>query len=242
MPSSARGSLGRVNLSTKQATWLAVGGFAVGLYALYIVYQNKTLGLGSGDVRFVTGRAREAPALESNTDGGITTTHRRSAEMPIDERVASIQAMIFRAISSGPMRKLALQITSSCEARDKMCEATAIDSWVRQNIRYTGDIGDVMIPGIGTESIDVFQSPARTIEFGGGDCDDHAGVVCCLLALNGINSFLVVTSETKSDDWSHIYGAAKIDGKNQLVALDTTLPNSAIGDEAPCARKLIFPA
>ena len=225
-------------LTATQSRWLIFAALAAGAYGVFSL--RRAGGLGGSNVRFVGGRAREAPALESTTEGGMTVTHRAADDLSIESRVATIQKLIYGGVSSGPLRKLALNITSGCEARDKMCEAQQIFDYVQANVRYTGDIGAVKMPGGSVEQIDLFQSPQRTLEFGGGDCDDHSGACAALLALNGIDAYLKVTSETRNDDWSHIYCVANIDGK--MIALDTTLPHGTLGQEAPAARALIFPA
>lgn len=58
------------------------------------------------------------------------------------------------------MRQLGLRVTSLCTARDDMCELSAIHEFVKQNVRYTGDIA----------MKDLFQSAWRTLQYGGGDC------------------------------------------------------------------------
>jgi len=53
-------------------------------------------------------------------------------------------------------------------------EAEAIFNVVRNNIRYAREGPD-----------DTYQHPARTLEWGGGDCDDYTIVLCALLIVLG---------------------------------------------------------
>ncbi len=90
-----------------------------------------------------------------------------------------------------------------------------------------------------------FQSPYRTWEIGGGDCDDHSALAATMLALNGLDANLRVTAETKGDDWSHVYctvNLSKDGSKGKQVAVDTTLPgDKSFGVEVGPAKILDFP-
>jgi len=63
------------------------------------------------------------------------------------------------------LRGLAIKIASECKTKDFKCEARAIDTWVRQNVKWIRD----------TRGFETLQYPYRTLAFGGGDCDD----LCC---------------------------------------------------------------
>lgn len=204
-----------------------------------------------GISRAVSGVLAEAASEPRSARGRRGTTAKTRAHvskrMSIDERVAILRDVGWRSLKDPAMRKLALQITQSCQARDAACEARAIYDWVRKNIRYTGDIGPHHHGRKGPyEGIDLFQSPARTVEFGGGDCDDHSLLVCNLAIANGFACTYRITGPSKSpnDDWSHIYpmvGMPKNDPK-KLLALDTTLPGNMFGREAPYGKKRDYKA
>ncbi len=100
----------------------------------------------------------------------MTMTHRRAANMSIEQRVRSIQDMVWASVQVPTMRELALQITNGCPERDEMCEAKAIFNAVRKRVRYNGDIAPVKMPNGSVEPIDLFQRADRTWEFGAGDC------------------------------------------------------------------------
>lgn len=194
--------------------------------------------------------------------GGMTLTHHYDPEMPIQQRVGILQDLVWKGVQNPQMRELALAITgngvrdvtvgkrkfrvkgANCPARDGLCESEAVYNWTKANIRYTGDVAPVMMPGGDVEGVDLFQSPVRTIEFGGEDCDGHTIVTTTLLALNGIPAKFRITAPTKASDWAHIYGMAGLPKTrpDRWVALDTTLPGNMFGREAPNAKHMDFVA
>ncbi len=208
-----------------RASWaLILGGLGAAAAGVYYL-RRQQLGLGYNNDKLIRKLADAAPIVSVKKSGGMTVTHRRSKFMPIEQRVRSIQDMVFEGISKGEMRKLALGITRHCPERDKKCEAEAVYKYVKKNVRYTGDIAPVLMPDGNVEAIDLYQRGDRTLEFGGGDCDDQAALNATLLSLNGIPARLRVTAETKGGDWSHIYATGEI-SPGKWVALDTTLPGS----------------
>jgi transglutaminase-like putative cysteine protease len=222
------------------------GLLGLGLVAVggYVYFTRKRRG-GLGRARYVDQKFPEAPVTDGYSDGNMKTTLRESEEMPIEERLASIQNLVHKSVQDPEMRKLALQITSHCPERDGECEARAVYDYVKANVRYTGDIAPIKFPSGQVDGIDLYQSARRTLEFGGGDCDDQSILVATLLALNGITPRLRVMKERKSDDWSHIFplaGLPKLQ-PTDWVSLDTTLPGkNEYGKEVPYADALDFPA
>lgn len=199
----------------------------------------------SGPGAALLGRSTTVSRLKK---GGMTLTQYTSKkQIPIKERVGIIQDLIHESVKQPELRKLALQITRNCPARDGACESQAIYEWVRQHVRYTGDIAPHKHGrNGGYEPIDLFQRADRTIEFGGGDCDDHTIVVATLGILNGIQAKARVTSRNAGpqEDYTHIYpllGTPKM-RPGRWVAADTTLPGRRFGVEVPYAKRLDFPA
>jgi transglutaminase-like putative cysteine protease len=229
-------------------------GIAVGAIAIIggLVYfgrrqrQLAGLGLFKPKYRLVTKRYSPAPLVGSTESGGMRTEHRRSALMPIEERVASIQDLVYKGVQDPQMRKLALGITQHCPERDGTCEAKAVYDYVKGRVRYTGDIAPVKFGRNGpVEGIDLFQSPKRTNEFRGGDCDDHSALSATLLALNGITPRLRVVAETRRGEDSHIYAVAGLPkvAPTKWLALDSTLPGkNNFGVEMPVGRITDFDA
>lgn len=176
----------------------------------------------------------------------MTLKHYRG-NLSINKRAGILQDLVWQSVQDPAMRKLALSITHNCPARDGECEARAIYNWTRKNIRYTGDVAPVKQGRHGSvEGIDLFQAAKRTVEFRGGDCDDHAVLNATLLALNGITPKFRITAPkgAGSSDWSHIYTTAGLSKNNpsKWLALDTTLPGNYFGVEAPYGNHIDFPA
>ena len=170
-----------------------------------------------------------------NRQGGMTLKHYRSRNMPINERVGIIQDMVWKSVQDPRMRKVALAVTKDCPARDGECEARKIHDFVKMNVRYTGDVAPVKHGRHGpVEGVDLFQSAYRTLEFKGGDCDDHTILNSTLLALNGISPKMRVTApRRKGSTWQHIYAMAGLPKTNpsKWKALDTTLETGGYGTE-----------
>lgn len=201
--------------------------------------RKKLEGLGAQMQQLHPG----TPVVETTHAGGMVVQHRRSKHMPIDERVANIQRLIWQSVKDPRMIKLAREITYNAPERDGKAEAKAIYDAVKARIRYTGDIAPVKMPNGKVEPIDLYQSAYRTWEFRGGDCDDHSILIATLLAINGISAKLRVTAPSKSSDWTHIYTVALLPkfSPKKATALDTTLPgNNRFDYEVPYGKKLDF--
>lgn len=227
----------------KYSAVAGVGLIVVGGILLY--RQRKGIGLGSANYRYVRGMAEEAPVISQFSDGSMSTEIRASEDMPIEQRVATIQRKVHEGVQDPYMRQLALQITAGCPERDGYCEAKAIYKAVKKRVRYTGDVAPIKHPDGSVEGIDLYQSARRTWEFRGGDCDDQVILNAVLLAHNGITPRLRVTAEDPNGDDGHIYGVALLPKFQPAyaVALDTTLPGSnKFGTEVPAGRVTDFDA
>ena len=206
-----------------------------------VTYARQRKVLGSPGLGRAKGRVPQAPIVGSYNDGNMKTTLRASTDMPIEERLATIQDLVEKSVQDPQMRKAALMVTSRCPERDKICEAEAIYQAVKHRVRYTGDVGSIQHSDGSVDGIDLYQSARRTLEMGGGDCDDQAIVNATLLALNGFDPVLRVVKQKGDKDWSHIY--AGFYHGTKFVALDTTLPgNNNFGIEGPYAKYKDFVA
>jgi hypothetical protein len=227
-------------MAKDRAAWLLLfTGLGVGIAGAIVVARHRARQGLAG--RYVSGRTAQAPVIGKTTSNGMQVEHRRSNDMSIEQRVASIQDLVWKSVQLPQMRELALKITKNCPERDKACEARAIYAYVKRHVRYTGDVAAVKQGANGPlEAIDLYQRGDRTLQFGGGDCDDHTILNSSLLSLNGIPARLMVTADTRLGEWQHIYSKGLIDGK--WVALDTTLPGNRFGYEVPYKRSIEFPA
>lgn len=236
---------------------VSVAAAAVGIFTL--TRRRGALAYASEDNSKAHRRALIATTKAS---GMVTKTYK--SKMPIKERIAHIQDMVYVSSQNPEVRQLALAITgkgtrrvkvgsqtydvvgANCPARDGECEARAIYNWAKANIRYSGDLAPIKHGAKGSvEPVDIFQSAQRTAEFGGGDCDDHTVIVSALLAHNGITPKMAVTAPTRFGPEGHIYAVAMLpkERPSKELALDTTLPcNDCFGKEAAWGRKKLYDA
>lgn len=148
----------------------------------------------------------------------------------LEDRVKILRRLVWSpegGLRDPLMRRLGLAVTQACKARDDMCELEAVFDTVVKNVRYTGDIAGK----------DTFQTALRTLQFGGGDCDDHS-VCCSTLAMeNGFESKFRITSNTGAS-WDHIYAMCGVPKHRptRWVALDTTLGVGKFGRQPPHAK------
>ena len=121
-----------------------------------------------------------------------------------------VMARVAREAKVDPMiRRLAVDIVSAWPEKDTLAEAEALQCWVRDNIRYTGDV----------DGIETVQTPAVTLDSAAGDCDDKATLLAALLATIGHRPELVAVGPN-NQEFSHVL-VEDIIGPLR-VALETT--------------------
>jgi Transglutaminase-like superfamily len=135
-----------------------------------------------------------------------------------------VKQLVDQAIKDPYINRTAIEIlqTYNVPQYDQYSAAQAIWSWVRANIRYVQD-------PVGKETV----RPANVIlEVRAGDCDDINGVLIpSLLGTIGIPSRgVTVAASRNSQDFSHIYAEAYIDG--EWIPMDAARANVAFG-QAP---------
>ena len=220
--------------------WMWSGLIGAGLvgFGVLLYYQNRK-SKGLSGPRYVAGRFEEAPVIDGFSDGNMTTVLRAAPNMTIEQRIASIQAMVEKSVQDPMIRALAGDITKDCPDRDGMCEAKKIYKAVKKRVRYVGDVAPIKMSNGDVEGIDLYQSARRTWEMGIGDCDDQSVLIESLLSAIGITARSRVTAEDPNGEEGHIYPIAllpKFD-PSYAIALDTTLPGSnKFGVEAPAGR------
>ena len=219
---------------------LGAGTIAAAAGAIALYRRNNPVHEGMG-------RSTKTKARGHSKSGSMKLSAYDSRRMQIKERVGILQDLTHKSVKDPAMRKLALQITKHCPARDDRCELRAIYDWTKKNIRYTCDIGPHKLGRNGpVEAVDLFQTAARTVEFGGGDCDDHSILNCTLAIHNGFGCKYRVTTPTraKGEDYTHIYSMAGTpkNGPSKFVALDTTIPGEYFNKEAAHGKRVDFVA
>jgi hypothetical protein len=134
------------------------------------------------------------------------------------------------------VREVALQAVGPCASRGDICELQAIFDLVKngrpdisgfeRGFKYVAD----------PNWSDLFTAPHKTIELlrsgiNGGDCDDHAALICALGGSIGFTMGLLAYGPPGAEGFTHVLAVAKFpkrDGK-QLVGLDTTVSTSTVG-------------
>lgn len=100
-------------------------------------------------------------------------------------------------------------------------EVTALFAFVRDEIRYLGDVNDV----------ETIQTPPTVLESRQGDCDDKATLLSALLQSIGHPTRFVAVGFEEAGVFDHVYVKTLIG--NQWVALDATIEPQAC-DSPPC--------
>lgn len=142
-------------------------------------------------------------------------------------RIEILNQLVREGTKDPRMRQLAVSLVNGCPDRSDGCEVATIFWFVKANVRYTGDIQD----------IDTYQSGARTLQFGGGDCDDHSTLLATLLSILGFQTGFRVISTT-GQMWEHIYALVGLPRlrPSGVLPLDTTVPSSFPGWEPSKAQ------
>lgn len=73
------------------------------------------------------------------------------------------------------IREKALSLTRSLTARDWVAQATVLQEFVRDTIKYQRD----------PEPFELVQTPSKTLQYQAGDCDDQATLLAALLVSLG---------------------------------------------------------
>lgn len=117
-----------------------------------------------------------------------------------------------------PVRNLAVELTTKgfrtgrgLKQKDFAGEAQRLNDYVRDEIRYVGDINGV----------EVIHEPAILLEIGAGDCDDKATLLAALLLAIGHQPRYVAVS-LDGQEFCHVWVQDYLDGR--WVDLETTEP------------------
>lgn len=182
-------------------------------------------GAGLGSMRTVD--APPAPATRGRT-GGMTRSH--YVVRNIDERVAVLQQLVVTGRTDPVIRKFTVQALSK-RCGDKWC-VTENDEWaevnqvcaaIRKRYRYVHD----------EYGRDLFQAPRRTLELGGGDCDDQTSLTCACLGSIGFPTGARVVQTHDASTWNHIYALVGLPKARptRWVPIDLSVPGKPPGWE-----------
>lgn len=110
------------------------------------------------------------------------------------------------------LRKVAADRIAHIPQKDFAGEANALHEFVRDHIRYMRDI----------HGVETVQTPAATLKFGYGDCDDKATLLATLLQATGHPTRFVAVGQ-EPGRYQHVYVETLIGKK--WVACDGTEPH-----------------
>lgn len=106
-------------------------------------------------------------------------------------------------------------------------EVTAIYEWVRDSVRYTGDVA----------GLETLAYPGITLQRRSGDCDDQTALLCALFEAIGYPTRLVM-AEYESGDWEHVY--CQVFAGGQWIDCDPIEREAGLGFAPPNPSRLHF--
>ncbi len=137
------------------------------------------------------------------------------------------------------VRDSALLITNDCASRDDGAEIQAIFDAVKHGTDKVKGLQDGFKYVSDPRWADFFTSPSRILKqlangINGGDCDDHASLLCGMLGSLGFLVGLRAWGKEKGE-FTHVYAVVAVPkiSPTELMALDTTVEESEPGWEPP---------
>lgn len=200
----------------------------VGLGSLIAGFSELRKALGSSIDLGFSKNLPDLPTVQEiskpNGQGGYKATIRSVGN--IDSRVRHVINTIQKGRKDPRVRAFAVKaVSQKCgrgwcvPERDWWGEVRQVFEAIRQNVRYVRDI----------HQIDTFQSPKRTLEFGGGDCDDYSITLGSALQSIGYPIKVRIVQTRDSSDYNHIFLLVGLPprGPNTWYSLDASM------DKAP---------
>lgn len=126
--------------------------------------------------------------------------------------IREMRRMIRRGRVNPSVRATALQLVAMTPQRDALGEIGALFHYVRDDIRYVGDVLD-------TETL---ADAAQTLRTRAGDCDDKCILLASLLETIGYPTRLIVSAHSQADAFEHVYLQVACGG--EWLSLDPTEP------------------
>ena len=146
-------------------------------------------------------RIKRTGNLERMPDGvsGVRSTLDRMIQMA---NAASLNVDV---------RSAAEDIVAFVDGKDFSGQVEAIQSWVRDNIRYLRDhvFAETLI------------DPVLLLQTKAGDCDDHSMLVAALLMAIGFTVRFQAIAPNDPNDFQHVYAEVKL-GQNEWYSVETT--------------------
>ena len=155
---------------------------------------------------------------------------------PGDAGVRKTVAIMAQLAQAGALRRdvreTAINIIRSAGTapHDTCGELEALFAFVRDQVRFTGDVAGV----------ETLQAPHYTLSVMAGDCDDRAVLLAALARSVGISASLkfrvIAANPARPGTYSHVYVVANVRGKE--FALDPTYSSSRMGWQHPSPSRI----
>lgn len=127
------------------------------------------------------------------------------------------------------IRELASQLVRDLPQYDGPGEVRALHAFVRDCIRYTGDIAGV----------ETLQTPRVTLETGVGDCDDKSTLLAALLESINRKTRFVAVGFHPAGGHSHVLVEVRAGKSDRWVPLETIKPVEAGWRPAGIKRTMV---
>jgi transglutaminase-like putative cysteine protease len=127
------------------------------------------------------------------------------------------------------IREVAASLVRDLPQYDTVGEVKALHAFVRDSIRYTGDISKV----------ETLQTPKATLEMGIGDCDDKSILLASLLESIGRPTRFVAVGFGSGGGHSHVLVEVRAGGAGKWVPLETIKPVEAGWGPAGVTRRMV---
>jgi transglutaminase-like putative cysteine protease len=155
---------------------------------------------------------------------------------PGDAGVRKTVAMMGQLAQAGALRRevretaISIVRAAGTAPHDTPNELEALFSFVRDQVRFTGDIAGV----------ETLQAPHYTLRVMAGDCDDKAVLLAALARSVGIAASLkfrvIAANPNARGTYSHVYVVANVRGKE--FAMDPTYSSSRMGWQHPSPSRI----
>lgn len=136
------------------------------------------------------------------------------------------------------IRELARTLVASCPENDVRCELTALQNFVRDNVRYTGDVYEVETVQSPLSTLGLIEGPDGSLDSvtspppAAGDCDCKATLLASLMLAIGIPGAFCAVGLSSSDDLSHVLVEARL-GPGDYLPLEVIVPGAEPGWSPP---------
>lgn len=166
--------------------------------------------------------------------GGFTV---RRGLLPSGDRgtrktLSYMRALAIAGSKEREVREAAIDALNRAGVRDHdpVAELGALFRFVRDDIRFTGDV-------VGVETL---QGPRYTLHLMAGDCDDRAILLAALARSIGVPAelrFRVIGADPRRPArYSHVYVVAQVGGKQ--IPMDPTYGENRMGWQVPRPSRL----